>query len=82
LGIRGRPVVSDTRWPQERRDSSRAGVWRRAQFGLSLKSIDAFDFSTRVAEYCRERARATGRLPHDVVVEIVEEAILRASRAV
>ena len=64
------------------RDTSVAGAWNRAQFELSVKSISGFGFSSRVAEYCRERARATGRLPHELVIEIVEEAILTASRAV
>lgn len=62
----------------ERRDKSLAGAWNRAQFNLSLKSVAAFGFRSHVVEYCRERARKTGRLPHEVVIEIVEEAILRA----
>ncbi|HEV2357422.1 MAG TPA: hypothetical protein VGZ23_07410 [bacterium] len=64
------------------RDTSLAGAWSRAQFELSLKSISTFRFSTRVVEHCRVRARATGRLPHALMIEIVEEAILSASRAV
>lgn len=63
---------------EERRDKSLAGAWNRAQFNISLKSVNAFGFSTHVVEYCRERARMTGRLPHELVIELVEEAILRA----
>lgn len=66
---------------EERRDKSLTGAWNRAQFNLSLKSLGAFGFSTRVMEYCRDRARATGRLPHELVIEIVEAAILRATHA-
>lgn len=65
---------------QEKRDMSIAGVWNRSQFELSMKSIDAFGFSPRVSEYCRAHARATKRLPHQLVIEIVEEAVARASR--
>lgn len=65
----------------ERRDKTFAGAWNRAQFNLSLKSLVAFGFSIRVVEYCREHARKTGRLPHELVIEMVEEAIVRASAA-
>ncbi len=67
---------------RDRRDSSLAATWNRTQFELSLKSIGAFGFSPRVMEYCQERARATGRLPHEIVLEIVEEAVSRATHAV
>jgi hypothetical protein len=63
------------------RDTSLAGAWNRAQFELSLKSIGTFGFSARVVEYCRGRARKTGRLPHELVIEMVEEAILHAGAA-
>ena len=65
----------------ERRNTSIAGAWNRAQFNLSLKSVDAFGFRSHVIEYCRQRARETGRLPHEVVIDMVEEAILRARAA-
>jgi len=74
-------TTSDADFRRDRRDSSHRGAWKRAQFELSLKSINGFGFSPRVSDYCRERARATDRLPHEIVIEIVEEAILRASRA-
>jgi hypothetical protein len=66
---------------QEKRDTSHGGAWNRAQFELSLKSLGPFGFSPRVMEYCRDRARATGRLPHEVVIEIVEIGIFRATSA-
>lgn len=71
-------MVSSFPHNSERRDKSLAGAWNRAQFNLSLKSVDAFGFRSHVVEYCRQRARETGRLPHEVVIEIVEEALLRA----
>jgi hypothetical protein len=64
----------------QRRDTSLAGTWRRTQYELSLKSIGTFGFSARVAEYCRHRARGAGCLPHELVLEIVEETVLRAIR--
>ncbi|HEV2357081.1 MAG TPA: hypothetical protein VGZ23_05660 [bacterium] len=73
--------MSDVTSRQEKRETSFGGAWNRAQFELSLKSVGTFGFSPRVMEYCRERARAARRLPHEVVIEIVEEAIHRASRA-
>ena len=73
--------MSSMRERDERRDKSLGGAWNRAQFNLSLKSLHAFGFSAHVVEYCRDRARAAGRLPHELVIEIVEKAILRANRA-
>jgi hypothetical protein len=72
--------MSDARSRQEKRDTSHGGAWNRAQFELSLKSLGTFGFSPHVIGYCRDRARATGRLPHEVVIEIVEVGILRATR--
>lgn len=66
----------------EKRDKSLAGALNRAQFNLSLKSVDTFGFSGRVVEYCRDHARKTGRLPHEVVIEIVEQAVLHATHRV
>ena len=74
-------VMSDARSRQEKRDTSHGGAWNRAQFELSLKSLGTFGFPPRVMEYCRDRARATGRLPHEIVIEMIELAILRASHS-
>lgn len=82
LGKQGGVTTSDIHSQRDRRDSTHAGAWKRAQFELSLKSIGSFGFSPRVSDYCRDRARATGRLPHEFVIEIVEETVLRASRTV
>lgn len=82
LGEQEGRIASDMNSQRERRDSTHGGAWKRAQFELSLKSIASFGFSTRVSDYCRERARATGRLPHEFVIEIVEKAVFRASGAV
>ena len=71
--------MSQMKSRQEKRDTSHGGAWNRAQFELSLKSVGAFGFSPHVMEYCRDRARATGRLPHEVVIEIVEIGILHAT---
>jgi EAL domain-containing protein (putative c-di-GMP-specific phosphodiesterase class I) len=68
------PIMSDVKSRQDR-DTSYGGAWNRAQFELSLKSVRAFGFSPRIAEHCRDRARATGRLPHEIVIEIVEGEI-------
>lgn len=65
----------------ERRDKTLAGAWNRAQFNLSLKSLIAFGFRGHVVEFCREHASTTDRLPHEVIIEIVEEAVLRAGAA-
>lgn len=70
------------RQQRERRESSFGGAWNRTQFELSLKSIGTFGFSRQVMDYCRMRARATGCLPHEVAIGIVEEAVLRATRAI
>ena len=74
--------MSDTKSRQEKRDTSQGGAWNRARFELSLKSLGPFGFSPHVMEYCRDRARAADRLPHEIVIEMIELAILRESRAV
>jgi hypothetical protein len=71
--------VSSTRELEERRDKSLVGAWNRAQFNLSLKSLDAFGFPAHIVAYCRDRARGAGRLPHEIVIEIVEAGVLRAT---
>jgi len=81
-GTRRIVPMSDTKSRQEQRDTSHGGAWNRAQFELSLKSVGAFGFSPHVMAYSRDRARATGRLPHEIVIEMVEKEIVRASRAV
>lgn len=74
--------MSDVKSRQEKRDTSHGGAWNRAQFELSLKSLGTFGFSPRVMDYARERARAAERLPHEIVIEIIEQAIRRAGLTV
>ena len=59
----------------ERRDTSPAGVWNRAQFEMSLGVLRMAGFSPEIVEYFRCRARETGRLPHELWVEIVEDVL-------
>jgi hypothetical protein len=66
--------VSDARSHLERRDVSPAGLWNREQFEASLGLLTALGLSPPLIEYYRERARETGRLPHELVAELVEEA--------
>jgi hypothetical protein len=72
--------MSQTEARHEHRDTAVPASWKRTQFELSLKSIAAFGFSSRVVEYCLQRARGTDRLPQDVAIEIVEEAVRVADR--
>ena len=66
----------------ERRDTSPAGAWHRKQFETSVQILRLLRLSARSLEYCKRRARATRRLPHELVAEIVEDAILDVRRAV
>jgi hypothetical protein len=60
---------------RERRDTSPAGKWNRGQFETSVKLLRVIGLSARALEYCKQRARDTNRLPHELVVEMFEEAI-------
>jgi hypothetical protein len=60
---------------RERRDTSPAGKWNRGQFETSVKLLRVIGLSPRALEYCRQRGRDTGRLPHEIVVEMFEEAL-------
>jgi hypothetical protein len=59
----------------ERRDTSPAGKWNRDQFGASLILLQTLELSDRVIEYCTQRARETGRLPHEVLAQVMEEVV-------
>jgi hypothetical protein len=61
---------------RERRDISPAGKWNRGQFETSLKVLRVIGLSARALEFCQRRARETQRLPHEIVVEMFEEAIV------
>jgi hypothetical protein len=60
---------------QEKRDMSPAGVWNRAKFEASLTLLRKMGISQRALDYCRNRARVTGRLPHEELWEIVEATL-------
>jgi hypothetical protein len=62
--------------PRERRDTSPAGRWNRGQFETSVKLLRVIGLSPRALEYCQRRARETQRLPHEIVVEMFEEALV------
>ena len=66
---------------QERRNTSAVDLWNRAQVDASVRVRRMLGLSARATEYRKRRARLTRRLPHDLLVETVEEAILDTSRA-
>ena len=67
--------MSDVGSPQQKRDMSPAGVWNRAKFEASLTLLRKMGLSQRVLDYCRNRARVTGRLPHEELWDMVEGAL-------
>jgi hypothetical protein len=62
---------------RERRDTSPAGIWNRAQFEIAIGVLRVAGFSPDVIDYFVRRARETGRLPHELWIEIVEDALHR-----
>jgi hypothetical protein len=61
---------------RERRDTSPAGKWNRGQFEMSIRLLRVIGLSARAMAYCQDRARETQRLPHQIVVEMFEEAVV------
>lgn len=61
---------------RERRDNSPAGNWNRGRFETSVKILRVIGLSPRALKFCQQRARETNRLPHEIVVETFEEAIV------
>ena len=57
---------------KDRRSTSGAGKWNRKQFAESLDLLRSLHLPTSVIDYCRRRARETGRLPDEFLPEIVE----------
>ena len=57
---------------KDRRSASGAGKWNRKQFAESLDLLRSLRLPTSVIDYCRRRARETGRLPDEFLPEIVE----------
>ena len=64
--------MADVRSRQEQRDRSLPGTWNRAQFESSLDMLRTLSLPMSAIEYCRRRARETGRLPHEFVTEIID----------
>ncbi|GEM_PF-1587074 len=66
---------------QERRDTSPAGLARRARFEASLALLRSLGLSPRAVEHYRQRARETHRLPHELVRDVAEAAARPRGRA-
>ncbi len=64
---------------RERRDTSPAGQWNRAQFEASVRTLRELGLSARTIEHLRRQARIRGQLPHELLVELVEGAMLQFS---
>jgi len=73
--------MSNVKQPNERRNTSPVGTWNRAQFETSARVLRAPGLSVRATDYFRRRARLTRQLPHELLVEFVEEAVLVPERA-
>jgi len=65
----------------ERRDISPVGKRNRAQFEASVQLLHDLGLSPRATEYFKRRARRTRQLPHELLVEFVEEALLQLAVA-
>ena len=65
----------------ERRDISSVGQRNRTQFEASVHLLHDLGFSPRATEYFKRRARRTRQLPHKLLVEFVEEALLQLAVA-
>ena len=61
-------------WHRERRDKTPAGEWNRKQFAESTSVLRSLRLSQRAIEHYRRLARATRRLPHELMLEVAEEA--------
>ena len=67
---------------RERRDTTPTGKWNRKQFDASIGLLRSLGLSPRAIEHYRRLARATRRLPHELMVEIAEEAAACPNAAV
>ena len=61
---------------RERRDNSLAGKWNRGRFETSVKILRVIGLSPRALDFCQLRARETNRLPHEIVAETFEKAVV------
>lgn len=64
---------------RERRDTSPAGQWNRGQFEASIRTLRTLGLSGRAIEHFRRQARIRRQLPHELLVEFVEGAMLEIS---
>lgn len=71
-----------TRPHRERRDTSVGGVWNRNQFEASVSTLRSLGLSPRAVDHFRLLARATRRLPHELALEILEEAASHPNTAI
>ena len=67
---------------RERRDTAPAGTWNRRQFTESISLLRSLRLSHRATEHFKRLARATRRLPHELMIEIAEEAAVYPNEAV
>lgn len=74
--------MSGTRPHRERRDTSAGGVWNRKQFEASVNTLRSLGLSSRALDHFRVLARATRRLPHELALEILEEAASHPNAAI
>jgi hypothetical protein len=59
---------------RERRDTTPTGGWNRKQFAASIGLLRSLGLSPRAIDHYRRLARATRRLPHELMVENAEAA--------
>src|SRR5579859_2862114 len=59
---------------REKRDTTPTGDWNRKQFTASIGVLRSLGLSPRAIDHYRRLARATRRLPHELMVENAEAA--------
>jgi hypothetical protein len=64
----------------ERRNTSAVGKLSRAQFDDSATLLHHLGLSAEAVDHIKRRARIARRLPHELLIEIVEEAIRNAKQ--
>jgi hypothetical protein len=69
--------MASARGMRERRDTTPAGQKHRARFEASVGILRSLGLSPQTIEYLRRHARVTRRLPHELVVDVVEGTIHR-----
>jgi EAL domain-containing protein (putative c-di-GMP-specific phosphodiesterase class I) len=59
-----------------------AGVWNRKQFSVSISVLRSLGLSPQAIKHYRRLGRATRRLPHELVLEVAEEAAAHPNEAI